>query len=67
MENSEVYDQMEGALITRLEDRIKAIIVKIKSKRSRPRYHNILTHINRGNCDDKLVMEDLLVILKGMV
>ena len=58
---------MEGAQSIKLEGRIKTVILKIKGKRSRPCYQNILTHINRDNCNDKLVMEDLLLILKGMV
>ena len=48
MENSEGYDLMEGVQSIKLEDRIKTVIVKIKGKRSRPCYQNILTHINRN-------------------
>ena len=65
MENFECSDQMNETI--KLEERIKRIIIKIKEKRSRPCYQNILTFINRGSSEEILEMEELIVILNSML
>ena len=52
MENNESYedlDEQAPVVDLQLEEKIKLVIVKIKEKRSRPCYQNILTFMNRGS------------------
>ena len=49
----------------RLEEIIIKIILKIKKSRSRPRYQNILTLVNRGG--NSLSLEHLKELINSMV
>ena len=61
-------DEQEPVVDMQLEEKIKQVIVKIKEKRSRPCYQNILTFINRDTRGNKKVELDYLVdVLKGMI